>query len=692
MTPDLDTPVQYLKGVGPSLAKLFSKLGVSTVRDLLFYFPRDWEDRRNIQPAAKLSAGEDCLVKGIIKSVRAERTGRGFNLVKAVISDDSGSVLATWFNQPFVEKTLNSKKGSAVIISGRADINPYSGGLEISVKDYELPDGCEEALAVVPKYPLTAGLYQKTVRRIMKKALELCLPRVKDPLPEQVSKELGMGFSLAVKGLHFPSVPEEAERCRQRIAFNEFFLLQSAIAIRRKEIRQDTKGIAFDTEAELVSKFLSVLPFELTGAQKKVLGSIKKDMASCKPMNRLVQGDVGSGKTIVAVISCVTAVSNGYQAAIMAPTEILAQQHYFKIKELVSKLGIKVQLITAGENKKSKRLKSKSEEGNAIDGPCIVVGTHALIQESIKYSKLGLVVIDEQHRFGVMQRTQLRAKGNNPDLLVMTATPIPRTLAFTIYGDLDRSVIDELPPGRTPVMTKYVSEGKRASLYGFMEEEISKGRQAYVVCPLIEESEKIDLKAARQTCDTLKAVFSDHNVELMHGRMKPAEKEKIMKAFKENKIQVLVSTTVIEVGIDISNASIMLIEHVERFGLSQLHQLRGRIGRGAEQSYCFLMGKASSEESKARVKVMLETNDGFKIAEADLKLRGPGEFLGVRQSGLPEFKAADIIRDAQLLEKARKAAFDIISNDPDLAEPQSRELKTEVFGRYGKFFGLDVIN
>ncbi len=687
MTPDLDTPVQYLKGVGPSLAKLFSKLGVSTVRDLLFYFPRDWEDRRNIQPVSKLSAGEDCLVKGIIKSVRAERTGRGFNLVKAVISDVSGSVLATWFNQPFVEKALNSKKGSAVIISGRADINPYSGGLEISVKDYELPDGCEEAQAVVPKYSLTAGLYQKTVRRIMKKALDLCLPRVKDPIPEQISKELGMGLSSAVKGLHFPSAPEEAERCRQRIAFSEFFLLQSAIAIRRKEIRQDTKGISFDTETELASKFLSVLPFELTGAQKKVLGSIKKDMASCKPMNRLVQGDVGSGKTIVAVIACVTAVSNGYQAAIMAPTEILAQQHYFKIKELVSRFGIEVLLVTAGENRKHNKNKDK-----VVQEQCIVVGTHALIQESIKYSKLGLVVIDEQHRFGVMQRTQLRAKGNNPDLLVMTATPIPRTLAFTIYGDLDRSVIDELPPGRTPVMTKYVSEGKRASLYGFMEEEISKGRQAYVVCPLIEESEKIDLKAARQTCDTLKAVFSRHKVELMHGRMKPAEKEKIMKAFKENKIQVLVSTTVIEVGIDVANASIMLIEHVERFGLSQLHQLRGRIGRGAEQSYCFLMGKASSEESKARVKVMLETNDGFKIAEADLKLRGPGEFLGVRQSGLPEFKAADIIRDAELLEKARKAAFDIISNDPDLAEPQDRELKAEVLGRYGKFFGLDVIN
>ena len=445
------------------------------------------------------------------------------------------------------------------------------------------------------------------------------------------------------------------EGARHRIAFDELLTFQLGLLYNKKQIDSDV-GISFNTEGELIDKFKEKLPFSFTKAQQRTLEDILGDMRSKKVMNRILQGDVGCGKTVVALYAMVIAVQSGYQAAVMAPTEILANQHYHKIKSLVDDIGIDVCLLTGSE--KSSRKETAEKLNNGL--PLIIVGTHALIERSVQFGKLGFVVIDEQHRFGVEQRVKLRQKGRNIDLLVMTATPIPRTLALTLYGDLDRSVIDEMPPGRTKVVTRYVRDAERAKLHEFIRGQIDNGRQAYVVCPLVEESEKVDLKAAKEEAEALKKIFPEYKIGLIHGRLKGELKDKAMSDFIGGKTKILVSTTVIEVGIDVPNSTIMVIEHSERFGLSQLHQLRGRIGRGQEQSYCFLMGKSSSDEAKGRIEAMLKTTDGFKIAEADLRLRGPGEFFGVRQSGLPNFRVADIIRDEEIIREAREAALMLI--------------------------------
>jgi ATP-dependent DNA helicase RecG len=582
------------------------------------------------------------------------------------VKDGSGAINVTWFNQPFLTRVL--KPGIPLFISGKLERDPYSGAMSFIPRDYDvINDGNKDDL-IVPKYPLTEGITQKMLRRIIKAAVQGYADSISDPMPDIIKEKFNLPpLKESIMNLHFPKEMKVIANARHRLAFDELLNFELGLFYNRKKI-DETSGISFAPDGELVEKFKKKLPFSFTKAQDNVLKEILADMKDSRVMNRMLQGDVGCGKTVVALYAMVTAVQNGYQAAIMAPTEILAGQHYNKISGLVDDIGIEVLLLTGSEKKNRKEILSKLESVK----PLIIIGTHALIEEQVKFGRLGLVVIDEQHRFGVAQRMALRKKSKKLDLLVMTATPIPRTLALTLYGDLDRSVIDEMPPGRTKVITRYVQEKERAKLYEFVRGQIAAGRQAYVVCPLIEESEKVDLKAAEEEADVLKKIFPEYKVGLIHGRMKGEQKEKTMSDFLAGKIKILVSTTVIEVGIDIPNSTIMIIEHSERFGLSQLHQLRGRIGRGQEQSYCFLSGEPGSEAAKARIDAMLKTTDGFKIAEADLKLRGPGEFLGVRQSGLPNFRVADIINDEDIIREAREAALMLIQEG---FSPQSFNIK-----------------
>jgi ATP-dependent DNA helicase RecG len=648
------TQVRYLKGVGPKIASILSKLGVETAEDLIYYFPREYEDRRFPMPVARLIQGQDSIIKVEITKISGSRTKRNFSIVKAAAKDESGAVQIIWFNQPYLANTL--KAGTVIFVSGKLERQPYSSEVNFVPRGFDIVNDQNKNDLIVPKYALTEGITQKMLRRIIKSALDKQLQSVSDPLPETIVKKFRLDpLKESILTVHFPSEPDKVAGARRRIAFDELLAFQLGLLYNRKKVDENI-GIPFDVEGETVDKFRRGLPFTFTNAQQRALEDIFKDMRSRKVMNRMLQGDVGCGKTVVALYAMVAAVQSGYQAAIMAPTEILANQHFNKIKSLVDDIGIRVCLLTGSTKNSRKDVFDGLNKGE----PLIIVGTHALLEEPVKFGKLGLVVIDEQHRFGVEQRTKLRQKGLNLDLLVMTATPIPRTLALTLYGDLDRSVIDEMPPGRTKTVTRYVSDRERTKLYEFIRGQVSFGRQAFIVCPLVEESEKVDLKAAEIEVETLKKIFPEYKVGLIHGRLKSSEKEKVMSSFLKGDLNILVATTVIEVGIDVPNATIMLIEQCERFGLSQLHQLRGRIGRGAEKSYCFLLGNASSIASKGRVEAMLMTTDGFKIAEADLKLRGPGEFFGVRQWGLPNFRVADIIKDEELIREAREAAIMLI--------------------------------
>ena len=684
----LSSEVQYVKGVGPRLAAVLGKLGISTVRDLLYHFPRRYEDRTQFARIASLQHGQAATIRGTVLAADHVQTRGKLVITKVVVDDGTSSVVLTWFNQKFRKEQFLKLRGREIVAYGAVQAGRW--GVEMASPEWELYSENTDALSsgrVVPVYPLTEGLFESTLRGIIAGALDVYGSLIEENLPEDVRDRLDlMDARDAIRNIHFPESQGAMEAARKRLVFEELFLLQLALAMRKRGIEAPGRGIAFKIPGDFNEQLKGILPFELTGAQKRVIKEIASNMAKPICMNRLLQGDVGSGKTAVALAAMLIAVRNGYQAALMAPTEILAEQHYLGISELLGATGlmdIHVDLLTGSLKSKHRReVNDRISSGQTQ----IAIGTHALIQEGVEFRKLGLVIVDEQHRFGVMQRAALMNKGATPDIMVMTATPIPRTLTLTLYGDLDVSIIDELPPGRKPIKTHWKQIGDRKKVYAALRTLIDQGRQAYVVCPLIEESETLQVQAATDLAASLaNEVFPDLRVGLLHGGMKSDEKGATMSAFRAGEVHILVSTTVIEVGVDVANATVMVIEDADRFGLAQLHQLRGRVGRGDEQSYCVMICEGNSQDSIKRMTTMSSTNDGFVIAEEDLKLRGPGEFYGTKQSGMPELTITDIFRDIPILELARKEAFEIIAKDPNLSNPAFAQLKRDLVRKYAAF-------
>jgi len=673
-----DTEAQYLKGIGPKLAELLAKAGLKTVGDVLYHLPRRYEDRRNIPPIGSLRPGEWATIKGKVLGVQGRPTRRGMVLIRVPVTDGRNTIVLTWFNQPWIKKKFESFQGE-VLAYGQIKEGSYE--LEMHSPEYELlsEDRDENSFAkITPIYPLVEGVNQNLVRRAVGSALDNYLRFVQDPLPESIQRQHKLKpLQWSLTQVHRPESDDQRLEGRKRLVFDEFLTMQLSLAMSRAETQHEI-GIAFRFNIDEIKKDIKqMLPFELTNAQKRVIKEIWADMQSPHPMNRLLQGDVGSGKTAVAAAAIVAAIRAGYQAALMAPTEILAEQHFNNLKALLSPLGIDVEFLVGKHTANQK----KSAYKRAASGEAqLLIGTHAIIQEGVEFKHLGLVIIDEQHRFGVLQRAALREKGlGNPDVLVLTATPIPRTLTMTVFGDLDLSVIDELPPGRRPIKTHWKAPMDRTNVYDGVRKMVKEGRQAYIVCPLVEESEKAMALAAEEVYGRLSSqVFPDLRVGLIHGQKKSKEKEEVMDRFRRGELDILVSTTVIEVGVDVPNASVMVIEDANRFGLSQLHQLRGRVGRGAHQSFCILVADGRTEEAQDRMKIMVATTDGFKIAEEDLRMRGPGELTGTRQSGNLDFKIADLVQDGKMLEVARQAAIDIINRDPKLSKPEHRLLLERV--------------
>ncbi len=668
----LDKSVQYIKGIGPKRAKIMERLNVTNVMDMLYYLPREYSDRSEVLPIAEVKNIEgEVTIEGQVVSIQENSPRRGMKIVKVGIHDDSGLAFGVWFNQPYIKNQF--KNGDKVIFSGKMNQKNYNRYRKIELNNpiYENLESDEyvHTRRIVPIYPLTEGLSQKVVREMTKNALDEYLYQMPELIPEVFRRKFGLlGIDATLRAIHFPENRALLDEAKRRLIFEDFFLLQLGILVKRNTVRFEASGYLCRDDREILQAFLNFLPYKLTEAQSRVWHEISQDMEKKKPMYRLLQGDVGSGKTVVAAMTLIKGIENGLQGALMAPTEILAEQHYLSIKNWFETLDLRVELLTGSMKKKSREEKLLALQSGEIH---LVIGTHALIQEEVQFDKLGVVVIDEQHRFGVEQRELLRKKGLHPHVLVMTATPIPRSMALTIYGDLDLSVIDQLPPGRKPIITAWRGSETRDKIYSFVKEQLDQGKQAYVVCPLIEESEVIDVESATQMAEYLtEEVFYEYQVALLTGQTPRDERDQLMRNFRDGKIDILVATTVIEVGVDVPNASIMIIEDAQRFGLAQLHQLRGRVGRGQAQSYCILIGDATTPEGERRLEVMVETNDGFKIAEEDLAIRGPGEFFGTRQHGLPEFKIANLIRDWEVLEVVREEVQEMLKQTPELIGSQ----------------------
>lgn len=696
----LGRSLESLRGVGPSLLQRLRRLGLQTVDDLLFTLPSRYEDRRTLRSISQLQVGVQEIFRALIVSCGETQTHKGRRLYEVLVGDGSGQQVALrWFHYRLAAMRQQYQVGRHLYVIG--EVKRFGHLREIHHPEIEFIDDPQQKSDLIghilPVYPLTEGLSQRSARKLWHNACTLYAREVSSAIPREIiTRHALMPLGQALHEVHAPddasdfiALNEGRSPARRTLAFDEFFFLELGLALKRQGLALEI-GIPFSITHRFTKPLAQLLPYKLTAAQRRVLGEIRDDLLRPQPMNRLLQGDVGSGKTIVALMTALLAIENDCQVALLAPTEILAEQHYRQFSPWMQQLGLCCALLTGSTGAKERREIIAATQNGAIH---LLVGTHAVLQEGVDFLRLGLGIVDEQHRFGVRQRSQLRRKGVSPHILVMTATPIPRTLSLTLYGDLALSVIDELPPGRTPIVTQVFAEAGRGRVYEMIRRELSRGRQAYIIYPLVEESEKVDLLDAESGAERLRsAIFPDFRVGLLHGRLRSEEKEAVMTAFASGEIHLLVATTVIEVGIDVPNASVMVIEHAERFGLAQLHQLRGRVGRGAVESHCFLMkGSQCGQEGEERLAVLARTNDGFQVAEADLKIRGPGEFLGTKQSGIPDLRVADLLRDGHILEEARSAAFALAERQDFLSSDAYAMTRQELRARWGSRLELASI-